>query len=224
MHNPSILPWQAYPSFSDEQRILKAEAYRDAMVTRRSCRHFDPRPVPRGVIEAAIDAANSAPSGANRQPWHFTVIESPEAKCAIRVAVEEEERVFYGKRAACEWLDTLAPLGTTAEKPYLETAAWLVVAFGRRRGEGEEGDLRTNYHVVESVGIACGMLLSALHLAGIATLVHTPSPARFLNRVCRRPEHEKPLMIVAAGHAAADASIPASTANRRPADQVTSWL
>lgn len=194
------------------------------MASRRSCRMFSEDPVPREVIEAAVEAAGSAPNGANRQPWHFAVVSSDEAKCAIRVAAEEEERAFYNGRAGSEWLDALWPLGTGADKPYLEIAPWLIVVFAQRRGGSDPDNLKQNYYVTESVGIACGLLLATLHQAGVATLVHTPSPMRFLNRVCRRPEHEKPLMVIVAGHPSADATIPATALDKKTLEQTASWL
>jgi iodotyrosine deiodinase len=217
-------PWLPYPEYSDEERLANAKAYRDAMRTRRSCRHIGTAPVPRAIIEAAIEAAGTAPSGANHQPWHFAVIGSPEIKRDIRLAAEEEERSFYSGKASDEWLEALAPLGTDDEKPYLEQAPWLIVIFGQRRGGITPDENRQNYYVTESVGIATGMLLSALHAAGLATLTHTPNPMRFLNSICQRPEDEKPIMIVVVGHATEDATIPAHAVLKKPLDEIASWL
>lgn len=224
MPHREALPWRPYPPLTDGERVARARAFSDAMSSRRSCRMFSEAPVPRDVIEAAIAAAGSAPSGANRQPWHFAVVASTEAKCAIRIAAEEEERAFYNGRAGSEWLDALWPLGTGAEKPYLEVAPWLIVVFAQRRGGPDPDNLKQNYYVTESVGIACGLLLATLHQAGVATLVHTPSPMRFLNRVCRRPEHEKPLMVIIAGHPGPDATIPATALDKKTLEQIASWL
>lgn len=218
------LPWQPYPPLSDAERIARAAAFHESMATRRSCRQFSDRPVPRAVIEAAISTAGTAPSGANHQPWHFAAIESPEAKAAIRVAAEEEERAFYGGRAGPEWLTALHPLGTGPDKPFLETAPWLIVAFTQRRGGIDLAARAQNYYVTESVGIACGLLLATLHQAGIATLVHTPNPMRFLNRLCRRPADEKPLMIIVAGHPGADAIIPVHACKKKSLEQIATWL
>jgi iodotyrosine deiodinase len=224
MPEHETLPWQPYPALSDAERVARAGAFADAMATRRSCRHFTDEPVPRELIEAAVRAAGTAPSGANHQPWHFAILSSPESKAALRVAAEEEERHFYGGRAGRDWLDALTPLGTDADKPFLEAAPWLIAVFGQRRG-GIDTDARIqNYYVTESVGIACGLLLAALHQAGIATLTHTPNPMRFLNRLCRRPGDEKPLMIIAAGHAAPDAVVPAHALKKKPLEQIASWL
>jgi len=224
MQDPSTLPWQPYPPLSDEERIVRAAAFHDGMATRRSCRDFAGTPVPREVIEAAIRTASTAPSGANHQPWHFTAIESPEAKAAIRVAAEEEERAFYAGRAGAEWLSALSPLGTGPDKPFLEAAPWLIVVFAQRRGGLDLAARAQNYYVTESVGIACGLLLAALHQAGIATLTHTPNPMRFLNRLCRRPSDDKPMMIVVAGHPGPGAAIPAHALRKKSLEQIASWL
>lgn len=224
MPDPEALPWQHYPELTDAERVARAQAFAATIRTRRSCRAFREEPVPREVIEAALAAAGSAPSGANRQPWHFAIVSSPEAKCAIRIAAEEEERAFYDGRAGSEWLEALWPLGTGAEKPYLETAPWLIVVFGQRRGGPDPEDLKQNYYVTESVGLACGLLLATLHEAGVATLVHTPNPMRFLNRVCRRPDHEKPVMVIVAGYPAEDATIPAHALEKKSLEQIASWL
>jgi iodotyrosine deiodinase len=176
------------------------------------------------VIEAALLAAGTAPSGANHQPWHFAVIASAELKRAVRVAAEEEERAFYEGKAGSEWLEALAPLGTDASKPYLEEAPYLIVIFGQRKGGILPEDAKQNYYVTESVGIATGLLLAALHSAGVATLTHTPNPMRFLNKMCGRPAHEKPVMIVVAGLPRADATIPVHATIKKPLDQMSSWL
>jgi len=180
--------------------------------------------VPRAVIEAAIEAAGTAPSGANHQPWHFAVVSSPGLKAEIRAAAEAEERAFYAGKAGSEWLEALAPLGTDADKSYLEVAPWLIVIFGQRRGGIAPGDDKQNYYVNESVGIAAGFLISALHAANVATLTHTPNPMRFLNRVCARPNTEKAMMIVVAGHASPDATVPLHALKKKPLAQISSWL
>ena len=220
----SYQPFPALPALSDEERIALARAAFERLSTRHSCRSFADKPVPREVIEYAIRAAGTAPSGANHQPWHFTVIGSPEKKRAIREAAEAEERAFYGGKASGEWLDALAPIGTDAEKPYLETAPWLIACFAQRKGGIEEDGVAQNYYVTESVGIACGMLLATLHEAGLATLTHTPSPMGFLRELCGRPDHEKPLMIVVVGHPAADATVPEHALRKKPLEQISSWL
>lgn len=220
---PSV-PWRRYPAMDDAQRIAAARNFYDAIATRRSCRAFADRPVPRAVIEWAIRAAGTAPSGANHQPWHFAVVESATGKAAIRAGAEAEEREFYAGKAGEEWLRALAPLGTDADKSYLEIAPWLIVIFGQRRGGLNPGDDFQNYYVTESVGIATGLLLTALHAAGLATLTHTPNPMKFLNTVCARPDHEKPVMIVAVGHPAPDARIPEHALHRKPLEAIASWI
>lgn len=197
---------------------------RDRLKQRRTCRYFSDEPVPREVIEAAIEAAGTAPNGANHQPWHFAVVSSPDKKRAIRLAAEEEERNFYAGKASEEWLDALAPLGTDEHKPFLESAPWLIVVFAQRKGGIEEDGTTQNYYVTESVGIACGMLIATLHEAGVVTLTHTPSPMGFLRDICDRPEHEKPLMVIVVGHPAEGATVPERALKKKPLEQIASWL
>jgi iodotyrosine deiodinase len=218
------LPWPGLPAYPPEEMADRARAFYETARARRTCRFFAPDPVPRQVIEYAIRAAGTAPSGANHQPWHFAVISSPERKAELRAAAEDEERAFYAGKAGDEWLEALAPLGTDADKPYLETAPWHIVVFGQRKGGIEPGEQKQNYYVVESVGIACGLLLMALHSAGLATLTHTPNPMGFLNRLCGRPPSEKPIMVIVAGRPAADATIPAHALIKKPLEQISTWL
>lgn len=218
------IPYAALPTLSDEQRIAAAAAFREDIAARRTCRMFADTPVPRAVIEQAILAAGTAPSGANHQPWHFAVVSSPDLKHRIRLAAEKEEAEFYAGKAGQEWLDALAPLGTDADKAYLDIAPWHIVVFGQRRGGIDPGDDKKNYYVVESVGIACGFLLAALHRAGLATLTHTPSPMGFLRDICHRPASETPVMIIVAGLPAADATIPVHATRKKPLEQISSWL
>jgi nitroreductase len=228
MRDHETLPY-TIPAMPDDERIAAARAMREKLDQRRTCRYFSDAPVPREIIEQAILSAGSAPNGANHQPWHFAVISSPDKKRAVREAAEAEERSFYGEegnraKASEEWLAALGPLGTDADKPFLETAPWLIVVFAQRKGGIEEDGKTQNYYVTESVGIACGMLLTTLHAAGLATLTHTPSPMGFLREICERPEHEKPLMIVVAGHPAPDATVPAHAMRKKPLEQIASWL
>ena len=220
---PSV-PYDMLPLLTDEERVEQARAFREKIATRRSCRMFSEAPVPREVIEEAILAAGTAPSGANHQPWHFPVVSSPELKHRIRVEAEREEAAFYAGKAGREWLEALAPLGTDDDKAYLETAPWLIVVFAQRRGGIEPGENKTNYYVTESVGIACGLMLAALHEAGLATLTHTPSPMGFLRDICRRPSDEKPVMVIVAGLPASDATVPAHALRKKPLDRISSWL
>ena len=213
----------------DDESISRACAMRDRLKERRTCRYFSDADVPREVIEAAIEAAGTAPNGANHQPWHFAVVSSPEKKRAIREAAEAEERRFYGEdgddpKASDEWLGALKDLGTDADKPFLETAPYLIVVFAQRKGGIEEDGKTQNYYVNESVGIACGMLIATLHEAGLATLTHTPSPMGFLREACERPEWEKPLMIVVVGRPSDDATVPAKAVMKKPLSQIASWL
>ena len=218
------IPWAGLPSLSDDEMIARTRQFHEKMGERRTCRFFSPEPVPRAVIENAIRAAGTAPSGANHQPWHFAAVSSVEIKRRIRWAAETEERAFYAGKAGTEWLEALAPLGTDENKDYLEIAPWLIVVFAQRKGGIEPGADAQNYYVIESVGIACGILLVALHEAGLATLTHTPKPMTFLNRLCGRPVSERPVMIIVAGHAAPDATVPEHALIKKPLDQISSWL
>jgi nitroreductase len=193
---------------SDEEAVAAARAFTKTMRTRHTIRSFSSEPVPRALIEEAVKTAGTAPSGANHQPWFFAVVESAEMKRRIREAAEEEERAFYGGKAGEEWLDALAPIGTDAQKPFLEHAPYLIVCFAQKRGGVEEGEDRKNYYVTESAGLACGMLLTSLHLSGLATLTHTPNPMKFLGEALGRPATEKALMIVVVGRPAGDAGVP----------------
>ncbi|MEO9463124.1 MAG: nitroreductase family protein [Marinomonas sp.] len=228
MQKHDAIPY-SIPPLTDDEKIARARTQRDSLMTRRTCRYFSDAPVPREVIEAAIEAAGTAPNGANHQPWHFAAISSAETKSAIRKAAEEEERAFYGDndeapKASDNWLEALSDLGTDAEKPFLETAPWLIVVFAQRKGGIEEDGKTQNYYVNESVGIACGMLITTLHEAGCATLTHTPSPMGFLRNICGRPEHEKPLMIVVVGQPSKGATVPAHAVKKKPLSQISSWL
>ncbi|WP_211215876.1 nitroreductase family protein [Catelliglobosispora koreensis] len=184
--------------------IQVANEFAATMARRRSVRDFSPEPVPFDVIEAAIAAAATAPSGANLQPWRFVVLTDPEAKRRLRAAAEEEEREFYTRRATQEWLDALAPLGTDADKPFLEIAPAVIVVFEVHQGPSTPRP----YYVKESVGIAVGLLLATLHQAGLATLTHTPSPMKFLNEVCGRPQEERAYVVIPVGYPAPGAHVP----------------
>ena len=187
-------------------------------------RDFAPTPVDRAVIEACISAAGTAPSGANHQPWFFACVGSAEKKREIRQAAEAEERAFYAGKAGEEWLDALAPIGTDADKPYMELAPWLICIFAQRRGGAEAGEDRKNYYIHESVGIATGLLIAACHEAGLATLVHTPNPMSFLNRLCGRPDTEKPYLILVVGHPADGAMVPKHALKKKTPGEICSFL
>ena len=206
---------------SDAEMLAAAQGFYALMQSRRTVRDFSPDPVDPEIIRLAIRTAGTAPSGANQQPWSFVAIGDPEAKRAIRLAAEEEERAFYSGRAGEEWLDALAHLGTDWEKPFLETAPWLIAIFAQRWGIDAEGRRIKHYYVPESVSIAIGLLIASLHTAGLATLTHTPSPMGFLNRICGRPDNEKPLVLLVVGHPAAGAAVPAI--GRKNEDEILFW-
>jgi nitroreductase len=197
-----------YTEYPIEEMRRRTSSLLADMRRRRSVRHFSSRSVPRDVVEDCIRVAMTAPSGANRQPWHFALVGDQKVKQRIRAAAEEEERSFYEGRAPAEWLEALAPLGTDAHKPFLETAPYLIVIFAQLHGVGEDGSKVKHYYVNESVGIATGMLITALHHAGLASLTHTPAPMRFLNEILGRPPHEKPYLILVVGYPESDAQVP----------------
>lgn len=200
--------------------LAAAEGHLAFMRRRHSVRQYADRPVPEGVIAACVAAAGTAPSGANHQPWHFAAIADPAMKARIREAAEEEERAFYAGGAGDEWLAALEPIGTGVSKPHLTDAPWLIVVFAQRYGVTEDGHRYKNYYVPESVGIATGFLISALHHAGLVCLEHTPNPMKFLGPMCGRPEHEKPVMILPVGYPAADATVPAVAKRKKPLGQI----
>jgi nitroreductase len=207
----------------DEQRS-RLLAFQSRMATRRTVRHFSSDPVPDDLIDAAIAVAGAAPSGANMQPWRFVVVGDPEVKRRIRLAAEQEERVFYERRAPDDWLSALAPLGTDCRKEFLDAAPYLIVVFRidysvEQDAGGVERHVK-HYYVSESVGIACGFLIAALHVAGLATLTHTPSPMGFLASILERPRNEKPFLLIPVGFPAADAVVPAIT--RKALDEIRS--
>lgn len=205
----------------EAEMMARAQDFRALMKARRTVRDFSARPVPRELIDTCIMTAGGAPSGANQQPWTFVCIGDPAAKTAIRAAAEKEEREFYSGRTSEEWLDALAPIGTDANKPFLETAPWLIAIFAQRYGVTAEGKRVKHYYVPESVGIATGFLIAALHNAGLATLTHTPSPMGFLNEICGRPEHEKALILLVAGYPEEGALVP--DISKKPANDIIVW-
>ena len=208
--------------YSDAEMRRRSADFRAHMGRRHTVRQFDSRYVDEAVIEDVIAAAALAPSGANHQPWHFVAISDPAMKAQIRTAAEAEEAKFYAGGAGDAWLSALEPIGTDASKPHLEIAPWLIVIFAQRYGVDASGDRFKHYYVPESVGIATGVLITALHTAGLVCLTHTPNPMKFLNALCDRPEAEKPVMILAVGHPAADAEIPAAAKRKKPlADVMT---
>ena len=217
VHPLPQLPLQ-FRRLEESDMLETARQFYKTMDKRRSVRDFSPDPVPQAIIESCIAAAGTAPSGANRQPWHFAVVKDPAVKKEIREGAEEEEREFYEQRAPQEWLDALAPIGTDANKPFLETAPYLIVVFAQKFSSDEDGEKLKNYYTTESVGIATGLLIAALHQAGLGTLTHTPSPMKFLNSILGRPQTERPLMILVAGYPAQDATVPDIT--RKPVSDI----
>ena len=220
-HFPEMQPlrFQRLPA---EEQLGRASSFFQTMSARRTVRSFSPEPVPFELIETAIKAAATAPSGANQQPWRFVVVSDQEVKRQIREAAEVEEREFYYRRAPREWLAALQPLGTDWQKPFLEIAPYLIVIFRLDYGlshdaEGREAKIK-HYYVMESVGIAAGFLLAALHMAGLATLTHTPSPMGFLSKILNRPKNEKPYLLIPVGYPAAEATVPQIT--KKPLAQV----
>jgi len=220
---PDFIPY-SFERQTDEAMRASAKSLFERMNARRSVRDFSSDPVPRALIEFAIKTASTAPSGANRQPWRFVAVSDPVVKQQIRIAAEAEEREFYeGKRSSQAWLNALEPMGTNAEKPFLEIAPWLVVVFEEtHRPENEQGVIEKNYYVKESVGIACGLFIAALHEMGLATLTHTPSPMAFLSEILQRPSNEKPYILFPVGYPADDAHVP--DLERKPLDQVSIWF
>ncbi|MEO0881092.1 MAG: nitroreductase family protein [Pseudomonadota bacterium] len=218
------VPLSSWTERPADEMQARARAFHAEMSKRRSVRAFSDRPVDQSIIEACIATAGTAPSGANHQPWFFACVGSPELKQKIRSAAEEEEQAFYAGRASDEWLDALSPIGTDAEKPYMEVAPWLICIFAQRRGGVTAGEDRKNYYIHESVGIATGLLIAACQDAGLSTLVHTPNPMSFLNELCGRPSTEKPFLILVAGYPAEDAMVPKHALKKKPLEEIASFL
>jgi nitroreductase len=208
--------------FPDDEMLNRAQRLLNLLASRRTVRDFSPRKVPRGIIEACLCAAGTAPSGANQQPWHFVAISSPDTKRRIRIAAEAEEKEFYERRAPEEWLQALSVLGTDEHKPFLELAPWLIAVFYERTGPLVEGHKAKRYYPHESTGIATGMLISALHQAGLASLTHTPSPMAFLNEILGRPKNEVPYMLLVVGHPADDCHVP--DISRKSLEEISTFV
>ncbi len=219
MTNRVPLEFQRQPAEAMRRRAFE---FYEGIRKRRSVREFSNEPVPRDVIENALRAAGTAPNGANQQPWHFVVVANPVIKRQIREAAEAEEREFYSTRAPQDWLDALAPLGTDAHKPFLEIAPYLIVIFAQTHGVRPDGSKIKHYYAQESVGIATGFLIAALHHAGLATLTHTPNPMGFLNEVLNRPLNERAFLILVVGQPATDATVPAIT--KKPLEEMATFL
>ena len=222
MPKPKFVPYSSYHKYSTDEMLQRARIFREELQRRRTIRTFSTRPVPREIIEECLRAAGTAPSGANMQPWHFVVVSDPNVKKQIRAGAEKEEREFYERRAPEEWLEALAPLGTDWHKPFLEEAPYLIVIFGLSNTILPDGTKRKNYYVTESVGIATGMLIAALHHAGLASLTHTPSPMAFLNKILKRPTNERPFLVLVAGYPAEGTTVP--DINKKSLDEITTFV
>ena len=222
MTEPQFIPLPDYVQIPEDEMKARSEAFRDELRKRRTVRDFSDRPVSREVIEACLLVAGTAPNGANRQPWHFVVVGDPEIKRKMREAAEEEERAFYSGRASDEWLEALEHLGTDAEKLFLVRAPYLIVIFAESHEVGEDGEKVKNYYVTESVGIATGMLITALHRAGLVSLTHTPSPMGFLNEILGRPKNERAFLILVVGYPEAEATVP--DIGKKSLDKIATFL
>ena len=220
---PSV-PYDTYQEYSIADMQKRADNFYVDMLRRRTVREYSDRPVPREIIEKCILAAGTAPNGANLQPWHFVVVSDPAIKRQIRVEAEKEEAVFYNGRAPEEWLDALTPLGTDAAKPFLETAPYLIAIFAQSYGLLPDGRKVKHYYVQESVGIATGMLITAVHNAGLASLTHTPSPMGFLNTILKRPSHERPFLLLVVGYPSDEAKIPIHAMQKKSLDEIATFL
>lgn len=222
MSEKKFVSHSAYKEYPVDEMRKRARSFYQDMKRRRTVREFSDRPVPREIIEDCIRAAGTAPNGANKQPWHFAVLSDPKVKKEIREAAEEEEREFYERRATEEWLKALAPLGTDSNKPFLEEAPYLIAIFSKRYGIKENGEKETYYYVKESVGIATGMLITAIHKAGLASLTHTPSPMGFLNDILDRPENERPFLLLVVGYPKEDVKVP--DISKKSLDEIATFI
>jgi iodotyrosine deiodinase len=222
MSEAQFVPLSGFPQFAPQEMQARAEGFYEEMKTRRTVRQFSDRPVPGEIIAACLRAAGTAPSGANLQPWHFVVVSDADLKHRIRLAAEAEEHELYTRRATPEWLEALAPLGTDEHKPFLETAPYLIAVFVQRYRLLADGRQVKHYYAHESVGIATGILITALHHCGLATLTHTPSPMNFLNQILHRPENERPFLLLVTGYPAAEARVPLIT--KKPLSEIATFL
>ncbi len=219
---PRLVPAPKIDSQSDDEILRRTKEFYETMQRRRTFRDFSDRPVPRKVIEHCIRAAGTAPSGANLQPWHFVAVSDPVVKQQIRIAAEKEEKEFYAQRAPKAWLEALAPLGTDSNKPFLEIAPWLIAVFAQPFRILTDGNRSPTYYAIESVGIATGILVTAVHSCGLVSLTHTPSPMGFLNRILGRPSHEKPFVLLVVGHPAENALVP--DIGRKSVEKISSFV
>jgi iodotyrosine deiodinase len=224
MQDHDASPLIDFIEYPPAEMLVRSEQFYADIKRRHSIRKFSERPVAKAVIENCIKAAGTAPNGANHQPWHFAAIHSQKIKTQVREQAEKHERGFYEGRGGDEWLGALKPLGTDANKPYLEHAPWLIAIFSQKNTQQEDGNKQTNYYVHESVGIATGFLINALHHSGLATLTHTPKPMSFLTKICGRPDNERPYMLLIVGYPANDASVPHHAINKKPLNEIASFV
>lgn len=218
----NFVPYTDYKEYPVEEMRERARSFYEQMKTRRTIRDFSDCPVPREIIEDCIRAAGTAPNGANMQPWHFVVVQDDKIKKEIREAAEEEEKEFYERRASDEWLEALAPLGTDENKPFLEKAPYLIAIFAEKYGVTEGGNKVKNYYVKESVGIATGMLVTAIHNAGLASLTHTPSPMGFMNDILDRPSNETPFLLLVVGYPKDGVKVP--DIDKKPLNDIATFI
>lgn len=222
MTQPRFVPLARYREYPEAEMLKRSEQWLEDLGRRRTVRDFSDRSVPRELIENCIRSAGTAVSGANMQPWQFVAVQNSAVKSEIRAAAEAEERAFYAEKAPKEWLDALAPLGTDANKPFLDTAPWLIAIFQQRFGLLPDGRKVKHYYATESVGIATGLLITAIHNAGLASLTHTPSPMKFLNRILDRPRNERPFLLLVVGYPAKDTEVP--DISKKPLDQIATFI
>ncbi len=222
MKQNKFIPLENFPIYDEEEMLKRTENFYELMKKRRTVRNFSDKNIPQKIIENCLLTAGTSPSGANKQPWHFVVVSDSGIKRKIRIAAEKEEKEFYENRATREWLNDLGPLGTDEHKPFLETAPYLIVIFTKKYDAQPDGSRSKNYYSTESTGIACGMLITAVHNAGLATLTHTPSPMNFLNEILDRPANEKPYLILVVGYPAVDAEVP--DLKRKSLEEISTFL
>lgn len=224
MSSEKHLPLSDFVFLPEDEMLQNSEDFYQHIKRRHSIRKFSDKAVDKAIIENAILAAGTAPNGANHQPWHFVAISSAEVKQQIRQQAEQHEQRFYSGGASEEWIDALKPLGTNANKPYLEIAPWLIAIFSKKTNVDDDEQKKQNYYVHESVGIATGMLITALHTAGLATLTHTPKPMTFLSKICQRPDNERPYMLLVVGYPADDATVPEHAITKKPLAEISTFL
>ncbi|WP_440875715.1 nitroreductase family protein [Thalassotalea sp. PLHSN55] len=224
MKEHDAIPLSDFIEYDENEMLQRSADFYQNIKRRHSIRMFSDKSVPQSIIENCIKAAGTAPSGANHQPWHFVAVQNPDVKQQIRQQAEAHEQAFYAGRAGEEWLKALKDLGTDAQKPYLEHAPWLIAIFSEKKGGIKAQDKQTNYYVHESVGIATGILITALHNAGLATLTHTPKPMSFLNKICQRSDNDRAYMLLVIGYPAQNATIPKHAQMKKPLNDIATFL